>query len=105
MGALQGELTDSVGTEARAEVLTDLLTCRHPPGRSGRWHDGRRALTDCCRGPPLGGLTGGMGLRSHTTDDEGRSGARMGALPQHPETDFTDTPGPFWGFLFGTNDE
>jgi hypothetical protein len=29
----------------------------------------------------------------------------MGALPQHPETDFTDTPGPFWGFLFGTNDE
>ena len=54
---------------------------------------------------PSGGLTGGVGLRSRTTDDEGRSGARMGALPQHPETDFTDTPGPFWGFLFGTNDE
>jgi hypothetical protein len=43
-------------------------------------------------------------LRSRTTGDEGRSGARMGALPHHPETDFTDTPGPFWGFLFGTND-
>ena len=51
------------------------------------------------------GSSDGHPKRSRTTDDEGRSGARMGALPQHPETDFTDTPGPFWGFLFGTNDE
>ena len=29
----------------------------------------------------------------------------MGALHQHPETNFSDTPGAFWGFLFGTNDE
>jgi hypothetical protein len=29
----------------------------------------------------------------------------MGALPQHPATDFTDTLGGLWGFLFGTNDE